>query len=329
MKEKYENIHRRIRLMAALHSCDYIKCTHAMLENQVNYTPDEIRRITRTIKENRSYVLIGDEDYPIKLYDLEWPPLVLFYEGNLDLANRPSIGIVGARNCSGYGRKITMDLASSLAKIGLTVISGGARGIDAAAHRATLGENGKTVCVLGCGLDISYPSENAELFSLIKKEGLVISQYPNGFGPKKWTFPLRNRIIAALSDEIIVTEAAEKSGSLHTAAYGEELNRPVHSIPHEIYSGNGSGTNLLIEMGARILYKKENLLSDLLTRKPDVLLHRIRDLKLLELNPSMDDLEKIFCLGLVKDLYWKEKLERDLKNIYNFERYKRDNGDKS
>lgn len=313
IKEKYGEIHREIRLMAALHSDDYRKCHHAMSEKQLNYNPDERRKITRAIKDNSIYVLIGDEEYPEKLYDMEWPPLVLFYEGDLELVNRPSIGIVGARNCSVYGRKITADLAGSLAKIGFVIISGGARGIDTTAHRMALGENGKTVCVLGCGLDISYPGENAEMFSAIKKEGLVITQYPRGFGPKKWTFPMRNRIIAALSDEIIVTEAAEKSGSLHTASYGEELNRSVHSIPHEIYSGNGSGTNLLIEMGAHILYKKENLLSDLLTRRPDVLVQRIRDLNLLELNPSMDDLERIFCLGQVKDLYWKEKLESDLK----------------
>lgn len=313
MKEKYEGIHRQIRLMAALHSYDYKKCHHAMVEKQLNYNPEETRRITRAIEENRGYVLIGDENYPVKLYDLEWPPLILFYEGNLELVNRPSIGIVGARKCSVYGRKVTMDLAGSLAKIGFTIISGGARGIDTAAHKATLDENGKTVCVLGCGLDISYPDENAELFSVIKKEGLVLSQYPKGFGPKKWTFPMRNRIIAALSDEIIVTEAAEKSGSLHTASYGEELNRSVHSVPHEIYAENGAGTNLLIEMGAHILYKKENLISDLLTRKPDVLLQRIRDLALLELNPSMDDLEKIFSLGQVKDLHWKELLESNLK----------------
>lgn len=312
-KEKYEKINRQIRLMAALYSYDYRKCHDAMLEKQLNYSPDEKRKISRSIKENRSYVLIGDENYPLKLYDLECPPLVLFYEGDMELVNRPSIGIVGARNSSIYGRKITMDLAGSLAKIGFVIVSGGARGIDKAAHRSALEENGKTICVLGCGLDISYPGENAGMFSAIKKDGLVITQYPKGFGPKKWTFPMRNRIIAALSDEIIVTEAAEKSGSLHTASYGEELNRSVHSIPHELYSANGSGTNLLIEMGAHILYKKENLLSDLLTKRPDVLLQRIRDLNLLELNPSMDDLEKIFCLGQVKDLYWKEKLESDLK----------------
>jgi DNA processing protein len=313
IKEKYENIHRQIRLMAALHSYDYKKCNLAMSEKQLSYSPDEKRRIMRALKENRKYVLIGDENYPAKLYDMEWPPLVLFYEGDLGLLNRPSIGIVGSRNCSVYGRKITMDLAGSLSKIGFVIISGGARGIDTAAHRTALGENGKTVCVLGCGLDISYPGENEEMFSVIKKEGLVITQYPKGFGPRKWTFPMRNRIIAALSDEIIVTEAAEKSGSLHTASYGEELNRPVHSIPHDVYSVNGSGTNLLIEMGAQIMYKKENLLSDLLTKKPDVLLQRIRDLNLLELNPSLDDLEKIFCLGQVQDSYWKKKLESDLK----------------
>ncbi len=312
-KEKYEGIHRQVRLMAALHSSNYKKCHDAMMMNKWSYSADEKRKITRTIKENRSYVLIGDENYPVKLYDLEWPPLILFYEGDLELVKRPSIGIVGARSCSNYGRKITNDLASALAKTGFVVVSGGARGIDTAAHTSTLKENGKTVCVFGCGLDISYPRENEELFSVIKKDGLVITQFPKGFGPQKWTFPMRNRIIAALSDEIIVTEAAEKSGSLHTAAFGEELNRILHAIPHEVYFANGSGTNLLIEMGANILYKKENFISDLLSKKHDALLYRVKDLNLLELNPTMEELEKIFSLNQIRDLNWKESLETEIK----------------
>lgn len=311
----YEAIHREIRLMAAFHSCDYRKCHEAMVTKRVTYHAEEKRRIAKSIKENRSYVLIGDAQYPEKLYDMQWPPLVLFYEGDLSLLKRPSAGIVGARYCSGYGRKVTVDLATALAKTGFVIISGGARGVDTAAHKAALEENGKTVCVLGCGLDISYPGENSSLFSRIRKEGLLLTEYPRGFGPRKWTFPMRNRIIAALSDDIIVTEAAEKSGSLHTASYGEELNRPVHAIPHEVYSRGGSGTNLLIEMGACIIIRKENLLYDLLSRKPESLHHRIEDLELRKLSPGMEDLEKIFCLSAVKGLHWKEKLKQYMDGV--------------
>ncbi|MFH5835727.1 DNA-processing protein DprA [Proteiniclasticum sp. C24MP] len=315
-RETYENIDGEQRLMAALHSSEYRKCHQAMVMKRNHYSKEEKARIARVLQENRNYVLIGDEDYPGKLYDMQWPPLVLFYEGQLELLKRPSIGMVGARNCSAYGRRITADLAGALAKTGFVIISGGAAGIDAAAHKTTLEESGKTVCVLGCALDISYPRENEKLFSVIKKEGLVLTEYPKGFGPKKWTFPMRNRIIAALSDEIIVAEATEKSGSLHTASYGEELNRTIHAIPHEVYSASGAGTNLLIEMGAHIIIRKENLLYDLLMRNPEVLLLRIRDLNLLDLKPTMEDLEKIFCLNKVKGLYWKEKLETDLNHCF-------------
>ena len=315
-KIMYESIDREVRLMAAFHAWDYRPRHQSMMEKRRSYNAKERRNIAKMTEENRRYSLIGDADYPEKLYDMEWPPLALFYEGDLMLLKRPSIGIVGARNCSRYGRRVTEDLAGAFAKTGFVIISGGARGVDTATHETVLDEDGKTVCVLGCGLDISYPGENRDMFSRIRKEGLLLSEYPRGFSPKKWTFPMRNRIIAALSDEIIVTEAARKSGSLHTASYGEELNRPVHAIPHELFFEGGAGTNLLIEMGGHIIISKENILGDLLTKNPEVLLWRIRDLNLLDFNPTMEELEKIFSLSRIKEPYWKETLGKALNQVF-------------
>lgn len=308
-KERYRVIDREVRLMAALHSAEYRKCYGKLVDGGGEYTPEEKNRIKRLIRENRSYVLIGDEDYPGRLYDMEWPPLILFYEGDLSLFRRPSAGIVGSRRCSDYGRRVTAELASALARIGLVIISGGARGVDSAAHMAVLRESGKTVCVLGTGLDVVYPEENSGLFDQIRQYGLILTEYPRGFGPKKWTFPMRNRIIAGLSDQIIVTEAAEKSGSLHTASFGEEINRIIHAVPHGIYSSVGRGSNQLIEMGAKILYAKEHLISDILSESISILEYRIKDLGLMELNPEMNDLEKIFGLERV-ELDWKTSLSK-------------------
>lgn len=313
-KNVYKSIDRERRLKAALHSTSYRKCHDRLQQEGENYTEEEKRRIKNAIRENRSYVLIGDEDYPLKLYDMNWPPLILFYEGDIDLLRRPSVGIVGSRSCSGYGRRVTGLLSSSLSKIGMVIVSGGAKGVDSVAHAAAMKESGKTICVLGCGLDIAYPRENEVLFSEIRKEGLLITEYPRGFEPKKWTFPMRNRIIAALSDSIIVTEAAEKSGSLHTAAFGEEINRPIYVVPHEIFSSGGMGSNMLLEMGARVLYKKENFLEDLIDANGEMLWLRIQDLSLLDLHPTLDELGKIFGLEQSIDSRWKEKLADVIRN---------------
>ncbi|WP_312650088.1 DNA-processing protein DprA [Proteiniclasticum sp.] len=306
-KESYRQIDRELRLMAALHSADYRKCVRRMEDSGGSYSVEEKERIRRLIRSNRNYVVIGDENYPERLYDLQGPPLILFYDGDLLLLDRPSAGIVGSRRCSDYGRRATFEIASALARIGLVVISGGARGVDSAAHRAVLKESGKTVCVLGAGLDVVYPEENGALFEEIRQSGLLITEYPRGFGPKKWTFPMRNRIIAGLSDQIIVTEAAEKSGSLHTASFGEEINRIIHAVPHSIYSSAGRGSNQLIELGAKILYAKENLISDFLSEEMNILDYRIRDLGLMELNPDFSALEKIFGLENV-ELDWIKSL---------------------
>jgi len=292
-REFYEGIKREVRLKAAFSPMDYRTKHEWMARDRTNYPSEELRRIKALIAVNPNYLLIGEENYPKKLYDMNWPPLVLFFEGDLSLLERSSIGVVGSRNHSLYGEKVTKELALSIAKIGVVIVSGGARGVDAIAHSSALLENGKTICVLGNGLDISYPKENTSLFQEIKMQGLLLSEYPMGYGPKKWTFPMRNKIIAALSDFIIVTEAAEKSGSLHTASYGEEINRRIYSVPSPIFSITGKGTNALIEMGARILYRKENLLEDILEAFPLVLYHRISDLGLVAVPLEMAALHKL------------------------------------
>jgi len=292
-REFYEGIKREVRLKAAFSPVDYRTKHEWMTRERNDYQSEELRRIKALIAVNPNYLLIGEENYPNKLYDMDWPPLVLFYEGDLSLLKRPSIGIVGSRNHSLYGEKVTKELALSIAKIGGVIVSGGARGVDAIAHSSALLENGKTICVLGNGLDISYPKENTSLFKEIKMQGLLLSEYPMGYGPRKWTFPMRNKIIAGLSDFIIVTEAAEKSGSLHTASYGEEINRRLYSVPSPIFSITGKGTNALIEMGARILYRKENLLEDILEAFPLAIYHRISDLGLLSVPLEMAALLKL------------------------------------
>lgn len=279
----YEGIEREVRLKAAFSPMDYKTRHEWITRGRTDYRHDEMRRIKALMAENLCYLLIGDENYPEKLYEMDWPPLILFYLGDLRLLRRPAIGIVGSRNNSSYGERVTKEIALSIAKIGGVIVSGGAKGVDALAHGSALLENGKTICVLGNGLDISYPKENSGLFKEIKLQGLLLSEYPKGYGPKKWTFPMRNKIIAALSDFIIVTEAADKSGSLHTASYGEEINRRLYSVPSPIFSMTGKGTNSLIEMGARILYRKENLLGDILEAFPLAVYHRISDLGLVSI----------------------------------------------
>ena len=296
-KNEYQTINRNHRLMAALSSSSYRMCYENLQRENMTYNKEEKNRIEKILSKNPEFLLIGDENYPSKLYDMPWPPLIIFYDGDLSLLNRPALGIVGSRRATAYGRNVTFELSRSLAKIGAVILSGGARGVDTIAHTAALKESGKTICVLGCGLDIVYPYENEKLFQEIRKEGLILSEYPKGFKPEKWTFPMRNRIIAALSSEIIVTEAARKSGSLHTATYAEELNRIVHSIPHEITSHNGVGNHILIEMGAKILYDRNEFIMEFLENNLRSIEFRINDLGLKEMNLSQSNLLKILGLS--------------------------------
>jgi DNA processing protein len=172
----------------------------------------------------------------------------------------PAVAIVGARSCSSYGRSVARSLARDAAAAGLVVVSGMARGVDGEAHRGALDAAGRTIAVLGCGIDRDYPAAHAELARRIAESGLVVSEYEPGVEPSPWRFPARNRIIAGLCRATLVIEARERSGALITADFALEEGREVLAVPGEITSSLSAGTNALLRLGATPVTRVEDLL---------------------------------------------------------------------
>jgi DNA processing protein len=192
-------------------------------------------------------------DYPPLLAAVPDPPGVLWLRGEAapSLLAEPAVAVVGARSCSAYGRAVARTLGRELASAGVVVVSGMARGVDGEAHRGALDTGGRTVAVLGCGIDRDYPSAHAELARrIVATGGLVVSEYEPGVEPAPWRFPARNRIIAGLSAATVVVEARERSGALITADFALEDGREVMAVPGEITSALSSGTNGLLRLGA-------------------------------------------------------------------------------
>lgn len=194
----------------------------------------------------------GRKGYPPLLASIPDPPATVWLRGQAPAAllAEPAVAIVGARACSSYGRAVARRLGRELAAAGLVVVSGLARGIDAEAHRGALDASGRTVAVLGCGIDRDYPAAHAELARRICAQGLVVSEYDAGVEPAPWRFPARNRIIAGLCAATVVVEARERSGALITADFALEDGREVMAVPGEITSGLSAGTNALLRLGA-------------------------------------------------------------------------------
>ena len=207
----------------------------------------------------------GDKNYPPRLHDLYDPPGHLYIDGDLSLLTMPMIAIVGSRNASIEGLNNAAAFAKALSEAGLLIVSGLARGVDGAAHRATLGlgPNHFTMAVCGAGVDVIYPKEHLELARNISKRGLLISEQGLGTPPKSHHFPRRNRIIAALSIGVVVIEAAERSGSLSTARLASELGREVFAIPGSIQNPLSTGCNLLIQQGAKLARNPLDVLEEL------------------------------------------------------------------
>ena len=179
-------------------------------------------------------ITIQDQMYPQKLKNIENPPIILYTIGNIEILNDRQIAIVGARRCTEYGSTVAKAFAYSLSKKNITITSGLAQGIDKAAHEGTLLAKGKTIAVVGTGLDIIYPKENKELFEdIISNNGLIISEYPLGVKPEKQNFPKRNRIISAISNGVLVVEAGEKSGALITVDFALEQGKNVYAVPRK------------------------------------------------------------------------------------------------
>jgi len=228
--------------------------------------------------------------FPALLAAIHDPPACLYLRGGADagLLQEPAVSIVGARACSAYGRSVTRSLARQLAGAGLVVVSGMARGIDGEAHRGALEAGGRTVAVLGCGIDRDYPAAHAELARRICERGLVVSEYEPGVEPAPWRFPARNRIIAGLCRATVVVEARERSGALITADFALEEGRDVLAVPGEITSSLSAGTNALLRLGAAPVTCAGDILElyDLVSGSPrppslgptaEALLARLRD----------------------------------------------------
>lgn len=209
-----------------------------------------------------SVVTREDEEYPEKLLSLYAAPRILYYLGTLPKA-LPLIAIVGARNCSAYGSSVAANMAKELAFRGIGVVSGLAYGVDKAAHDGALEAGGKTYAVLGCGADVCYPANNRSTYDkILLSGGGIISEYPPGTRPLSCFFPQRNRIIAGMSDGILVTEARKKSGSLITVTLGLEYGKSIYAVPGRIDDALSEGCNYLLKEGAKPVMCVEDILED-------------------------------------------------------------------
>jgi DNA processing protein len=208
-------------------------------------------------------VALGDATYPPLLAAIADPPPVLWYRGSAVALERPAVAIVGSRAGSAYAVAVAEKFGADLAGLGLTVVSGLARGVDSAAHRGALASNGVTIAVLGSGADVTYPREHDPLAREIEVNGLVLSELPPGTPPRREFFPLRNRIISGLSRAVIVVEAGEKSGSLITARAALEQGRDVLAVPGNVLTGRNKGGHALLRDGARIAETVGDVLEEL------------------------------------------------------------------
>ncbi|XOU93999.1 MAG: DNA-processing protein DprA [Candidatus Kerfeldbacteria bacterium] len=236
------------------------KDIHALNEARNKLIPEKL--YNDIIKNKINIVTLKDNNYPLLLREIYSPPPILYYKGKLPDNSNMSLGVVGTRKTSIYGRQASLDLVSILAKTGLIIVSGLALGIDTLAHQTTLKYGGITMAILGCGLDIIYPSSNYQLAkNIVFNGGCIISEYPPGTKPLKQHFPARNRIIAGITKGVLVIEGGHKSGSLITARFSLDYNREVMAIPGSIFNTNAEGTNHLLKNGAHLISNAEDVLN--------------------------------------------------------------------
>ena len=237
----------------------------------------DLGRQIKLIEKNNVRLIPSDSEfYPANLKAIYDPPLVLFVKGEILPQDYFSIAIVGTRLASFYGRTMSEKLSSQLAERGFTVVSGGARGIDTFSHQAALRAKGRTLAVLGCGLDITYPPDNKKLFDEIAEHGALISEFPLCTEPEKGNFPMRNRIISGLSLGVVVIEAPHKSGALITVTHANEQGREVFSVPGHADSFVSKGTNQLLREGAKLVESADDIIEEL----EPILKSRIKELRI-------------------------------------------------
>lgn len=238
----------------------------AIVETRPTIEPE--RELERVRQAGVHVTTWHDADYPSMLREIDDLPPILYMRGALTPADANSVTIVGTRRPTAYGREVAKHLAGELAAAGATIVSGLARGIDGAAHRASMDAGGRTIAVLGCGVDVAYPPEHAKLMQEIAENGAVVSEFPLGAKPEARHFPRRNRLLSGLSLATLVIEAGEGSGTLSTVRFALEQNREVLCVPGSIYSPASRLTNQLIQEGAKLVMDAQDVLDEIRLQAP-------------------------------------------------------------
>ncbi|OGH12825.1 MAG: DNA protecting protein DprA [Candidatus Levybacteria bacterium RIFCSPHIGHO2_01_FULL_40_10] len=260
--------------------------------------------IQKLKKAKVEFIAFGSKDYPESLKKLKDPPIGLFVKGNKDLLFvGQNIGVVGARKITSYGKQVTENIVSELVRETIVITSGMALGVDGIAHKTAIEHKGSTIAVLGCGVDCPYPRENERLYeSILDSNGLIISEYPLGMPANQGTFPARNRIIAGLSIAVLITEAAEDSGSLITADHAIKQGKTVFAIPGPITSMMSKGALKLLKQGAKLAQSAQDILDELNIKNTQ---SKSGDRKKMDLPNLTKDEKKVF------DVLNKEEMTMD------------------
>lgn len=223
----------------------------------------------RTTRDGVQVTCWADDDYPALLREVPAPPPLLYYRGQIVETDSTAVAIVGTRKVTAYGKEMAYRIAYDLAKAGVTIISGLALGVDGVAHRAALEAGGRTIAVLGSGIDVIYPGRHRDLARKIEQQGAVLSEYPLGTPPDRYNFPPRNRIISGLSRGVVVIEAPERSGALITVDFAAEQGRDAFAVPGPIHAPASAGCNRILREGATLVRSAEDVLEDLHIRPLD------------------------------------------------------------
>lgn len=281
-----------------------------------NRNKEYIEKLFKKIeKENINVITIYDDNYPNGLRYIDDCPKVLFAKGNVLRDDRLSIGIVGSRKATTYGKWACEKFTKELVNMGVTIVSGLASGIDTVAHRVALDNGGRTIGILGNGIDIVYPKRNLSLYKEMELKGAIISEFPIGTPPLAFNFPQRNRIISGISLGIIVIEAQEKSGSLITAHHALEQGKDVFALPGNINSIFSSGTNKLIKDGAKPLLEIEDILEEFHELKKNVLKRQKESIDYSNFSETEIKIIKILEDGPLHSDMIAQKMNMDISNI--------------
>jgi len=244
-----------------------------LLQGLLSVNPQQAMEVKNPLREAKvrkrvaalraSVVTRIDPEYPPMLLEIADPPLALHFRGDASLLAHASVAMVGSRRASPYAINAAHHLSEKLASAGIAIVSGLARGVDGASHLAALDVGGKTIAVLGTGIDVVYPRSHARLFRRIEKEGVIVTEFPPETPPKPEHFPIRNRVISGLAYGTVVVEATSRSGSLITARMAAEQGREVFAVPGSIFSAGSEGTHRLVQYGAKLVHDVNDILEEL------------------------------------------------------------------